>query len=95
MEIGKGKYGPRHGGGSDKGTGWLGVIKADDGSIMTELTIGIDFGEGSEEIPTLIPGLTDSELAAIKKGDMPGSVVDKAAYHAWKRKQEGLSPFFD
>lgn len=82
--------------GSRKGSGWLGEHKMTDGSnrVMTEYSIGIDFGEGEMEIPTVVPTLSKNELAyLLDGGDVTDAIIKKAVAHARKRVKANKSPF--
>jgi hypothetical protein len=80
--------------GTRKGRGFLGEIPTPDGSVMTEYSIGIDWGEGEQEIPTLVPGLTREQISYLAQGGDPTpEIVDLAINHARRRLQMGLSPF--
>lgn len=80
--------------GTEKGTGFLGVLKRPDGDVSTEISIGIDFGQGEMEIPLLVPTLSQDEIDELLEGSKPSeSIVDKAVAHARSRLGEGLSPF--
>jgi len=84
--------------GTQKGTGFFGVQKMTDGSgrDMTEFSIGVDFGQGETEIPTLVPTLTKKELDFLKAGNDPSkTIIEKATRHAEKRTSEGKSPFIE
>jgi hypothetical protein len=83
--------------GTIKGTGFFGVQKMTDGSNrdMTEFSVGVDFGKGEMQIPTLVPTLTQEELAYLKNGNDPSkAIVDKAITHAKQRLSKGKSPFY-
>jgi soluble lytic murein transglycosylase len=80
-------------------TGYLGVIKSNDGKDMTEFSIGVEI-EGQETlVPTLIPGLTDDEIEVLKTEpnpkDIPKTIIKKAVDHAKKQKSEGKDIFFE
>lgn len=80
--------------GTDKGAGFYGEVKRPDGDISTEISIGVDYGSGEKQIPTMVPGLTKDELDSLLKGDEPsGAIVDKAVAHAREREKAGKSPF--
>lgn len=80
--------------GTKKGRGFLGEIKTPDGAVMTEYSIGVDWGEGEQEIPTLVPGLTRQEIDYLARGGRPTpEITDKAIEHARKRLSMGFSPF--
>ena len=80
-----------------KGEGYFGALQRREGGISTELSIGVDFGQGEMEIPTLVPTLTDVEVAMLLRmrpgQPTPPSIVDKAVAHARQRLAAGLSPF--
>lgn len=80
--------------GTPKGRGYLGELKTADGRIMTEFSVGVDLGDGEEEIPSIVPSLTPEEIEYLRQGNDPTpQIVDKAVEHARQRKQMGLSPF--
>lgn len=84
--------------GTLKGTGWLGPLKGRGklaGETMTEYTIGVEFDGKEMEIPTLIPGLTDSELDSVLRGNVTPAVERKAVEHAKKQLSRGESVFKD
>jgi hypothetical protein len=86
-------YGARNDG-TLKGRGFLGEIRTPDGQVMTELSVGVDWGEGEQEIPAIVPGLTPQEIEHLRRGGQPtDAIVDKAIKHARKRRAQGLSPF--
>lgn len=76
-------------------SGYLGPQKNKvTGQTMTEYTIGVQIDGKEVEIPSMVPGLTDEEIDAIKGGKVPSSVAVKAKAHAEKRIAEGKSPFY-
>ena len=80
--------------GTSKGDGFLGPLKRPDGSVSTEISIGVNIGGKEIEIPTLVPGLTKAEIKSLLNGDRPSdAIVDKAVAHARKRIADGKSPF--
>lgn len=82
--------------GTKKGAGFLGELKRPDGGVSTELSVGVDFGEGETEIPLLVPTLSKQEINYLLKGGAPTkSIVDKAAQHAISRQKTGRSAFAD
>lgn len=84
--------------GTQKGTGFFGVQKMTDGSgrDMTEFSIGVDFGQGETELPTLVPTLSEQELEFLKAGNDPSkAIIDKAISHAEQRISAGKSPFIE
>ena len=76
-------------------SGYLGPQKNKvTGQTMTEYTIGVQIDGKEVEVPSMVPGLTDKELDAIKSGEVLDSVAVKAKAHAEKRIAEGKSPFY-
>jgi hypothetical protein len=84
--------------GTKKGTGYLGELKRPDGSVSTEISVGVDFGAGETEIPLLVPTLDKEEINYLlnNKPDpstVPKTIMDKAVKHAIERLKAGKSPF--
>lgn len=80
--------------GTRKGRGFLGEIRTPDGQVMTEYSIGVDWGEGEQEIPTVVPGLTQAQIDLLARGGEPTQeIIDRAIEHAIMRRRLGLSPF--
>lgn len=83
--------------GTRKGPGFLGELELADGTVATELSIGVDFGQGEQEIPLLVPTLTPQEVEAIRTGQVNEElfkvISDKAIAHAQERTSKGKSPF--
>lgn len=86
--------------GSEKGDGWLGVRKRPDGSVSSEISVGVEIGGKEQEIPLMVPGLTRDEmkfLMTTRPDDvakkLPRSILDKAVNHAGQRIKSGKSPF--
>jgi len=86
-----------------KGQGFLGPLKRPDGTISTEISIGVSFDGKETQIPLIVPTLTPKEmdvLLAIPLDEdfndvVPQSIVDKAVRHAKKRLKANKSPFAD
>jgi hypothetical protein len=88
--------------GTKKGQGFFGPVKRPDGTISTEISVGVDLNGKETEIPLMVPGLTKSELDYLIKNDvagehfmknLPASIMDKAVEHAIMRLKNKLSPF--
>lgn len=76
--------------GSAKGTGFLGAVKASDGSTMTELSVGVD----GVEMPLLVPTLTPEEVFYLRMGGAPtAGIISKAVVHANSRNKAKLGAF--
>lgn len=77
--------------GRKKGSGFFGELKRPDGRISTELSIEVD----GEEIPSLVPTLTQKEIDLMLSGAEPTKeIVRKAVESAQSRRELGLSPFY-
>lgn len=82
--------------GAPKGKGFFGELKMADGSIATELSIGVNIDGKETEIPTLVPTLTEEEKQYLLAGGQPTeTIVQKAATSAQERIKAGQSPFAD
>jgi len=89
--------------GTKKGNGWLGPIKRPDGSVSTEISVGVDVNGKYMDIPTMVPGLTKEELDYLintpvddpnyLRGPLSDKIIDKAVAHAEKMIAQGKSPF--
>lgn len=85
--------------GSPKGKGFLGVLKRPDGSVSSEISIGVNIDGKEVEIPTLVPTLSKSERDWLVNNDIsdpskiPSSIVSKATSFARTRIKAGQSPF--
>lgn len=86
------KYGNRADG-KPKGAGFLGELKRPDGSVSTEVSIGVNIDGMDLEIPSLVPTLDDAEINSVLNDEMPDSVVEKATAHARERMASGKDPF--
>jgi hypothetical protein len=86
-------YGPRADG-TPKGNGFFGPIADTNGTVMTELGIGIEINGKETQIPSVVPTLTADELNYLREGNDPTpEIVKKAVAFARERKKEG-KPFF-
>jgi len=88
--------------GSLKGNGFFGKLSRPDGSVSTEISIGVGMNGKEMDIPLIVPTLTKKELNYLLSTDveskdffnkMPPSIMDKAYDHAQTRIKSGLSPF--
>ena len=84
--------------GTQKGTGWLGVLKRPNGGVSTELSIGVNMDGKEQEIPLLVPTLSPEEVNWLLTNNpdpntVPQPIVDKAVSHAKQRMGAGFSPF--
>lgn len=91
--------------GSQKGHGFLGLLRRPDGGVSSEISIGVEINGKETDIPTMVPGLTKPELTALmtkpeewvsqSKDALAQSIRDKAVAHAKDRMAAGKSPFAD
>lgn len=94
------KWGKREGG-SNKGMGFLGLLKNSLGGVSSELSIGVEMNGKEIEIPTLVPTLNQQEVdwllanPKFEPSKLPESIKNKAVQHATMRIEQGLSPFVD
>jgi len=85
--------------GSQKGNGFLGLLKRPDGKVSSEISVGVNIGGKEVEIPTIVPTLTQQELDYLLSnpvGDghpIPPAIIQKAVAHAKQRIAAGKSPF--
>lgn len=80
--------------GQRKGSGFLGELLGKDGRTSTELSVGVDFGHGQMDIPSLVPGLSPQEIQhLLGGGDPTDAIMQKAVNHARMRMQQGLPVF--
>jgi hypothetical protein len=83
--------------GTPKGSGFLGELVRPDGGVSTEVSVGVSIDGKQVDIPTLVPGLSTSQINSVLnlKGNEkpPKAVIDIAVKHAKERIAKGLSPF--
>jgi hypothetical protein len=91
--------------GSKKSTGFLGVHKRfdDPKQVSSEISIGVDWGDGEKEIPTMVPTINQTELQYLlsvppdkmqsENPKLMKSITEKAIKHARERESKGL-PYF-
>ena len=89
--------------GTKKGLGYFGPLPMTDksGRVMTEYSIGVNFGDKEVLIPTLVPTLNKKELdyllggGTINESSIGKRIFNKAVDHAKERLANGKSPFAD
>lgn len=85
--------------GTPKGGGYFGALKRPDGSVSSEISIGVNIDGKEVEIPTLVPTLTPQEREWLIANDIsdprkiPAPIIQKATDFARQRIQAGKSPF--
>lgn len=88
--------------GTSKGTGYLGILKASNGSDVTEYSVSsADVKVNGKEIdfPTIVPTLTKAEVNLMltdiipNNKRIPDAIYKKAVDHAKKRIKEGKNVF--
>lgn len=83
--------------GTKKGSGWLGEIRLPNGDVATEYSIGVGLDGQDIEIPTLVPTLTQEEVAMMRDDIIPNNkpipddIKNKAVAHARQMMSEGKS----
>ncbi|HLA60903.1 MAG TPA: hypothetical protein VK626_01535 [Nitrospiraceae bacterium] len=85
--------------GSNKGNGFLGLLKRPDGKVSSEISVGVEIGGKEVEVPTMVPTLSQGELDylmthSVDNGTpLPRSIIQKATAFAKQRIAAGKSPF--
>lgn len=79
--------------GTQKGRGYLGEVPTPDGRVMTEYSVGVDFGNGEQDIPSLVPTLTPEQIQMVARERMNDEIIRKAVEFARSRAMFGLSPY--
>ena len=80
--------------GTKKGEGYFGVLKRPDGKISTELSMGVSFDRQERDIPSLVPGLLESQKRhLLNGGKLTPDIVKRGIRHARKRLRKGKSPY--
>jgi len=83
--------------GTSKGKGYFGELVRPDGSVSTEISIGVPIGGKETLIPSMVPTLNKAELEellSLPEGKIPSLVIrQKAQTFAEERMKNGL-PFF-
>ena len=88
-------YGKRKDG-TNKNSGYFGEIKTKDGKVITELSIGVNFGKGESEIPLVVPTLSREEIDYLANGGRASStIINKAIEHAQERMKFKKSFFWN
>jgi len=85
--------------GSEKGAGYLGVLKRPDGGVSSEISIGVEINGKEVEVPSMVPTLNATEIKWLmthdpsdRKEQMPDSIVEKATKFAEDRIAQGKDP---
>lgn len=87
--------------GSQKGNGWLGLLRRPDGGVSSEISIGVELNGKEQDIPLLVPGLSRAEVDKVLSlktdenfnRNLPQSIKNKAIAFAQQRIGSGKSPF--
>ncbi len=87
-----GQFGKRPDG-SEKGSGYLGVLKAENGDYVTEYSIGVQVDGEEVDIPSLVPTLTRAEVKSVLSGKVTPAIQKKAKAFAESRISQGLPIF--
>jgi hypothetical protein len=88
--------------GSPKGRGWLGMMRRADGTVASEMSIGVGINGKEIDVPLMVPTLDKSEVKWLLNEPIdqvtktvPNSILLKAIDHAKKRLRGGNSPFYE
>ena len=79
-----------------KGPGYFGELNLPGGGVATEYSIGVNLDGKETEIPSLVPTLTEEELALMvndiipNKKQIPKTIVNKAIIHAKQKIKEHI-----
>ena len=85
--------------GTPKGNGFLGVLPRPDGTVSSEISIGVTIDGKEVEIPTMVPTLSKAETQWLLTHDVsdpskfPRAIIQKAVDFAKPRLAAGQSPF--
>lgn len=86
--------------GSEKGMGWLGLRQRPDGTVSSEISVGLEVNGKEMDVPVMVPGLTKDEVHWLLTTPveqiahkLPRSIAEKASDFAKARIAEGKSPF--
>jgi len=88
--------------GTKKGNGFLGALKRPDGSVSSEISVGVNIDGEEVEIPAIVSTSTQPELDYMLSSEltpemwdseMGEQIMQKAVDHAKDRRSQGLSPF--
>ena len=81
----------RWGGKSIKGPGWLGTIT--DPSLPGWTSTELSIGPVENQVPLLVPGMTQSDAQRVMRGETYQEDYDRAWKFAEERRKKGLDPF--
>lgn len=85
-----------------KGKGYFGELKRPDGTVMTEISMGVGLNGKEIQIPLIVPNLSKDEIDHLRKANiksksffdnLPEGLIEKAYEHAVMRLEQGKSPF--
>lgn len=87
--------------GTQKGQGWLGLLRRPDGGVSSEISIGVELNGKERDIPLLVPSLKRSEVDKVLSlktdenfnQNLPDSIKQKAVAFARQRIAQGKDPF--
>lgn len=74
-----------------KWTGWAGVQNLPNGDVMTELSVGDEYGD----FPAIYEGITPAQLTQVINGNITDDIYNMAKRAANNRRAQGLNPFKD
>ena len=84
------------GDGTTKGTGFFGILPANNGRIMTEYGMGFDYDGKEIEVPLINPYQSQAQILEVLQGKQPTTeMLDNAWRWGADRFRSGKSTFID
>ena len=84
------------GDGTTKGTGFFGILPANDGRIVTEYGMGFDYDGKEREVPLINPYQSQAQILEVLQGKQPTTeMLDNARRWGADRLRSGKSPFIE
>ena len=84
------------GDGTTKGTGFFGILPANNGRIVTEYGMGFDYGGKEIEVPLINPYQSQAQILEVLQGKQPTTeMLDNAWRCGADRLRSGKSTFIE
>ena len=84
------------GDGTTKGTGFFGILPANNGRIVTEYGMGFDYDGKEIEVPLINPYQSQAQILEVLQGKQPTKeMLDNACRWGADRLRSGKSPFIE
>ena len=84
------------GDGTTKGTGFFGILPANNGRIVTEYGMGFDYDGKEIEVPLINPYQSQAQILEVLQGKQPTmEMLDNARRWGADRLRSGKSPFIE